>query len=108
MNMSEKESGDWYILFTSFRAEREVKAQLDAASIVNYLPMKTIQVRWQSVEKKIHVPVISRCVFVRLSGEEFKTLASISSSLLPTNFSDCNLLAQQMENIRILFREGNL
>lgn len=107
MNMSEKESNNWYILFTAFRAEKKVKAQLDAAGITNYLPMKSSRVWWRNVVKVGSVPAVSRCIFVCLSVGDFGKLATIPSLLLPADFSDCILPAQQMDHVQILFREGN-
>lgn len=107
MNMSEKESNNWYILFTAFRAEKRVKAELDAAGIANYLPIKTSRVLWGNVEKVGSIPAVSRCIFVCLCAEDFEKLTTISSLLLPADFSDCILPAQQMDHVRILFREGN-
>lgn len=105
--MSEKESTNWYLLFTAFRAEKKVKAQLDAAEIANSLPMKTSRIRWQHVEKEGRVPAVSRCIFVRICGDDLGRLATVSSLLLPADFSECRLPAEQMENVRILFREDN-
>lgn len=105
--MSATESNNWYLLFTAFRAESRVKTQLDAAGVTNYLPVKSVRMLWQNVEKVNRVSALSRCIFVSLPKEELEKLAAVSLLLLPIDFSDCCLSAQEMENVRILFRDGN-
>lgn len=107
MKMSEKESYNWYVLLTAFRAEVKAKEQLDAVGIRNYLPFKTVRFQWQNRSKVKNVPTVARCIFVCLSHDDLGKLTTISSLLLPADFDDCRLSDEQMRNVRLLFRESN-
>lgn len=106
MNKME-ETKSWYILFTAYRAEAKVKAQLDEAGIISYLPTVTSRLLWRNVRRKKEVPAIARCIFVYLGCDEFDKLAGISSLISFVDFSSCRLSEEQMQQVRLLSSESD-
>lgn len=108
MKALDEESYSWYLLFTVPFTEQKVKKQLDEAGVENFLPLQTSRLLWQNKEKKRCVPVIPRSIFVRFSLANREQLSAIPSLLLPADVSSCRLTEEQMQNVRILIRDGRL
>ena len=62
----EEKTSCWYAVYTAVKAEKSVKEQLDKAGIESYLPLQSIVRSWNNRKRKVMVPVIPGCVFVRL------------------------------------------
>lgn len=101
------ESYSWYMLFTALYAEKRVKSKLDELGITNILPMTNSKLLWGDKEINKDVPVIPRCIFVRLSISEVEKLSDIPSLFLPVNLCDWQVTGQQMKNIILTLSEGN-
>lgn len=107
MEVLNKESYSWYMLFTTLYAEKRVKSKLDELGITNFLPMTNSKLLWRDKEINKDVPAIRRCVYVRLSISEMDKLSDIPSLLLPVNLCDWQISGQQMKNITLALCEGN-
>lgn len=69
-----KEPHRWYAVLTGQRAEPRTKAMLEAEGIITWLPLASVRRQWGGTLKEIHIPIISRCVFVYISNEEKNAL----------------------------------
>lgn len=101
------ESCSWYMVFTALYAEKRVKSRLDELGITNFLPLINSKLLWGNREINKDVPVIPRCIFIRLSLSDMEKLSDIPSLLLPTNLCDWQISGQQMKNIIMTLSEGN-
>ena len=80
----EEKTSCWYAVYTAVKAEKSVKEQLDKAGIESYLPLQSIVRSWNNRKRKVMVPVIPGCVFVRLPMDEvtrIKSMKGISVSI---------------------------
>lgn len=98
------EKTNWYVVFTASRAEKRVKLCLEQAGIENYLPVRVVEHRCEGQVRRIEVPIISGCVFVRISEIGLSSLLStcggvalLKEESVPVIISD-----EQMESLRIL------
>lgn len=107
MKALNEESYNWYMAFTALYTEKKVKSQLDERGIANFLALTNSKLVWRGKVINRNVPVIPRCIFVRLSLSEIEKLRDIPSLLLPANLSDWQLSEQQMENISLTLSGGN-
>lgn len=108
MKTLDEKSDSWYIVLTAPYTEYKVKRQLDEAGIENFLPRRTSRLLWRNKLQERIVPVIPRCVFIRFSLADKEQLLGIDSLLLPADLFSFRLTDEQMENIRILIRDGRL
>lgn len=99
----EKESCNWYLVFTAPHAEKKVKHFLDTESIENYLPLKKRSYIWQSQTKELIVPLLSRCIFIKICPGVKEKLAKLEGIILPANLDDFRVEDEQIDNLRILF-----
>ena len=95
---------NWYAVFTASRAEKRVKERLEQAGIENYLPVRAVEfVRdWQ--KRRLEIPVITGCIFVRVSEVNLPSVLSIwgviallQEKQVPVVISD-----EQLESFKIL------
>lgn len=98
------EKTNWYVVFTASRAEKRVKLCLEQAGIENYLPVRVVERECEGQIRRIEVPIISGCVFVRVSEVGLSSLLStcgiialLKSERVPVTISD-----EQVENLRLL------
>ena len=73
----EEKTSCWYAVYTAVKAEKSVKEQLDKAGIESYLPLQSIVRSWNNRKRKVMVPVIPGCVFVRLPMDEVTRIKSM-------------------------------
>ena len=96
----EEKTSCWYAVYTAVKAEKSVKEQLDKAGIESYLPLQSIVRSWNNRKRKVMVPVIPGCVFVRLPMDEvtrIKSIKGISFLLREEGRSSCSWTAQRCE-----------
>jgi len=98
------EKTNWYAVFTASRAEKRVKERLEQAGIENYLPVREIEFVRDGVVKRLEVPVITGCIFVRVSEMNLPSVLSIlgviallSHERIPVVISD-----EQLDSFKIL------
>ena len=98
------EKTNWYAVFTASRAEKRVKERLEQAGIENYLPMREVEFVRDGLVKRLEVPVITGCIFVRVSEVNLPSVLSIwgviallQEKQVPVVISD-----EQLESFKIL------
>ena len=98
------EKTNWYVVFTASRAEKRVKLRLEQAGIENYLPVRVVERECEGQIRRIEVPIISGCVFVRVSEADLSSLLStcgvialLKGERVPVIISD-----EQVESLRLL------
>ena len=98
----EEKTSCWYAVYTAVKAEKSVKEQLDKAGIESYLPLQSIVRSWNNRKRKVMVPVIPGCVFVRLPMDEVTRIKSIKgiSFLLREEGRYVSIPEDQMETFR--------
>jgi transcription antitermination factor NusG len=69
---------NWYILYTSARAEKQVEQRLKADGIEAYLPLHLSPRRWSDRVKLIEVPLFSSYIFVRTTDHQLRSLVTVS------------------------------
>ena len=95
------EKTNWYAVFTAARAEKRVKERLEQAGIENYLPVRGGEfVR----VKRLEVPVITGCIFVRVSEMNLPSVLSIGGviALLKEKQGPVVISDEQLDSLRIL------
>ena len=69
---------NWYVLYTSSRAEKQVEQRLKAEGVETYLPLHLSPRRWSDRVKMVEVPFISSYIFVRTTDEKLRTLTRVT------------------------------
>lgn len=98
------EKTNWYAVFTASRAEKRVKERLEQAGIENYLPMREVEFVRDGLVKRLEVPVITGCIFVRVSETNLPSVLSILGviALLKEKQTPIVILGEQLDGLRIL------
>ena len=93
------EKTNWYAVFTASRAEKRVKERLEQAGIENYLPVREVE-----LVKRLEVPVITGCIFVRVSEINLPSVLSIGGviALLKEKQGPVVISDEQLDSLRIL------
>lgn len=71
------EKTNWYAVFTASRAEKRVKERLEQAGIENYLPVRKVEFERNGQVRRLEIPVITGCIFVRVSEMNLPSVLSI-------------------------------
>ena len=69
---------NWYVLYTSARAEKQVEQRLKLLAIEAFLPMHYSPRRWSDRVKMVEVPLFSSYIFVRTTDAVLRTLLSVA------------------------------
>ena len=98
------EKTNWYAVFTASRAEKRVKERLEQAGIENYLPMREVEFVRDGLVKRLEVPVITGCIFVRVSETNLPSVLSILGviALLKEKQTPIVISGEQLDSLRIL------
>lgn len=68
---------NWYVLYTSARAERQVKERLDRMGVENWLPLHRCPRVWSDRIKMVDVPLFSSYVFVHCTERALRDLVNV-------------------------------
>lgn len=68
---------NWYVLYTSPRAEKKVKERLDELNVENYLPLHHSPSVWSDRVKMVDKPLFNSYIFVRCKEYELRSLLHI-------------------------------
>ena len=95
---------NWYAVFTASRAEKRVKERLEQAGIENYLPMREVEFVRDGLVKRLEVPVITGCIFVRVSETNLPSVLSILGviALLQKERVPVVISDEQLDSFKIL------
>ena len=104
------EKTNWYAVFTASRAEKRVKERLEQAGIENYLPVRGGEFVRDGLVKRLEVPVITGCIFVRVSEMNLPSLLSIGGviALLKEKQGPVVISDEQLDSLRIEVVNGKI
>ncbi len=68
---------NWYVLYTSPRAEKQVKERITAKGIECWLPLHSSPRVWSDRVKIVDIPLFNSYVFVRCKDHELRELLKI-------------------------------
>ena len=66
--MSKQEPANWYAVQTRARSEKMIAERLQEQGLPTFLPLVTEVRRWTDRKKKVHLPLFSCYVFVRMDA----------------------------------------
>lgn len=98
------EKTNWYAVFTASRAEKRVKERLEQAEIENYLPVRKVEFERNGQVRRLEIPVITGCIFVRVSEMNLPSVLSIGGviALLKEKQGPVVISDEQLDSLRIL------
>lgn len=64
----------WCVVLTQPKNELKTKKVLEEQGLIIYLPFIPVRRRWHNHIKEIRIPLVTRCVFIYVSEEEFESL----------------------------------
>lgn len=98
------EKKNWYAIFTVARAEKRVKRSLEQEGIENYLPVREIDFKRNGQERRLEIPIVSGCIFVRISEMNVGSLLSIPGvvTFVQKEQKPMTIPDEQMENLQRL------
>ena len=101
---------NWYVVFTASRAEKQVKLRLDQAGVENYLPVRAVDFVREGLVKKLEIPVITGCIFVRVSETSLPSVLSIFGviALLREKQAPIVISDKQLDSLRILCEHAEI
>lgn len=68
---------DWYVLYTSARAEKRVEERLNQIGIECYLPLHKVKRRWSDRMKLVELPLFNSYIFVNCQEHKLRELLTI-------------------------------
>jgi transcription antitermination factor NusG len=69
---------EWYVLYTTARAEKHVELKLQAEGVETYLPLHKCPRKWSDRVKMVEMPLFSSYIFVNTTDEKLRTLIRVS------------------------------
>lgn len=69
---------EWYVLYTTARAEKQVELKLQAEGVETYLPLHKCPRKWSDRVKMVEMPLFSSYIFVHTTDEKLRTLIRVS------------------------------
>lgn len=93
---------NWYVLYTSPRAEKQVKERLDRIPMENWLPLHRCPRVWSDRIKMVDVPLFSSYVFVKCREYELRPLLAVYgvSRIVYYNGKPAVVREKEIETIR--------
>lgn len=72
----------WYIVLTAPHAELSTQKKLERQGFITYVPATSVRRTWDGRIKEIHIPALTRCVFVYATNEEMQEMQKNMPSCL--------------------------
>lgn len=69
---------EWYVLYTTARAEKHVELKLQAEGVETYLPLHKCPRKWSDRVKMVEMPLFSSYIFVYTTDEKLRTLIRVN------------------------------
>jgi transcription antitermination factor NusG len=88
---------NWYILYTSARAEKQVAQRLNLDGIEAFLPLHLSPRKWSDRIKMVEVPLFSSYIFVRTTDEVLRTLPKMTGISRIVYYNGCPAIVKQKE-----------
>lgn len=70
-------ANNWYVLYTSARAEKQVRERIAAKGIECWLPLHRAPRVWSDRVKMVDIPLFNSYVFVRCKDHELRELLKV-------------------------------
>ena len=93
---------NWYAVFTASRAEKRVKERLEQAGIENYLPVRAVEFVRDGQKRRLEIPVITGCIFVRVSEVNLPSVLSIWGVIADEQLESFKILNERAETLEIV------
>lgn len=68
---------NWYVLYTSARAEKKAEQRLRQMGIETYLPLHKVKRQWSDRVKTVEVPLFNSYIFVKCNEHQVRELPSV-------------------------------
>ena len=93
---------EWYALYTSARAEKQVEVKINAEGVETYLPLHKCPRKWPDRVKMVEMPLFSSYIFVHTTDEKLRTLLRINgvSRIVYYNSQPAIIRPKEIEAIR--------
>lgn len=75
--MTKNNDTNWYVLYTSPRAEKQVKSRIDALGVECWLPLLHTPRVWSDRVKMVDIPLFNSYLFVRCTDPVLRTLTRV-------------------------------
>ena len=73
----------WYIVLTASHTELSTQKKLERQGFITYVPATSVRRTWDGRIKEIHIPAITRCVFVYATNQEIQGMQKEYTILPP-------------------------
>ena len=73
----------WCIVLTAPHAELNIQKKLEQQGFITYVPTISVRRSWAGCIKEIHIPAITRCVFVYATNQEIQGMQKEYTILPP-------------------------
>lgn len=93
---------EWYALYTSARAEKQVELKINAEGVETYLPLHKRARKWSDRIKMVEMPLFSSYIFVYTTDEKLRNLVRINgvSRIVFYNGKPAVIREKEIEAIR--------
>jgi transcription antitermination factor NusG len=93
---------EWYALYTSARAEKQVEMKINAEGVETYLPLHMRPRKWSDRIKMVEMPLFPSYIFVHTTDEKLRNLIRINgvSRIVYYNGQPAIIRAKEIEAIR--------
>lgn len=99
---------NWYALYTSPRAEKQVKERLERIGVETYLPLHLSPRKWSDRIKMVEVPLFNSYIFVRVEEAFLRDLLKIQgiSRIVYYNGKPAIVRQKELDQIRLFLEKA--
>ena len=88
---------NWFVLYTTPRAEKRVKERLDMDGVESYLPLHRCPRVWSDRVKLVDIPLFNSYIFVKCKAYELFSLLRMSGVVRIVFYDDKPAILRQSE-----------
>jgi len=88
---------NWYVLYTTAKAEKQVEIRLKARDIETYLPLHLCPRKWSDRVKMVEMPLFPSYIFVKTTDEQLRTLYQINGVARIVYYNGSPAIVRQKE-----------
>lgn len=105
----DRDTVNWFALYTAPRAEKKVFQRLEEAGYVVYLPMLSVIKQWSDRKKKVEVPLIPSYLFIQIDVKSLHKVRGVFGVVGVLNFLGKPGIVKDVEidNLKILLNESD-
>ncbi len=103
-----QEHNNWYALYTSPRAEKQVKDRLEREGVEVYLPLHLSPRKWSDRIKMVEVPLFNSYIFVKIEESRLRELLKVYGVSRIVYYSGKPAVVQhkEIEQIRLFLEKA--